>query len=69
MTERKQGAVCVGEVLIELARGSDGRFSLSCGGDTFNTAVLVRVSCCVSVTLGHSSVDPAMEMKDTLDHA
>ena len=39
MTEQKQGAVCVGEVLIELARGSDGRFSLSCGGDTFNTAV------------------------------
>jgi 2-dehydro-3-deoxygluconokinase len=39
MTEQKRGAVCVGEVLIELARGSDGRFSLSCGGDTFNTAV------------------------------
>ncbi len=32
-------AVCVGEVLIELARGADGRFSLSCGGDTFNTAI------------------------------
>jgi 2-dehydro-3-deoxygluconokinase len=39
MTEQKRGAVCVGDVLIELARGSDGRFSLSCGGDTFNTAV------------------------------
>jgi 2-dehydro-3-deoxygluconokinase len=39
MTEQKRGAVCVGEVLIELARGSEGRFSLSCGGDTFNTAV------------------------------
>jgi 2-dehydro-3-deoxygluconokinase len=25
--------------LIELARGSDGRFTLGCGGDTFNAAV------------------------------
>jgi 2-dehydro-3-deoxygluconokinase len=39
MSEQKRGAVCVGEVLIEMARGGDGRFSLSCGGDTFNTAV------------------------------
>ncbi|MFG1347491.1 sugar kinase [Xanthobacter autotrophicus DSM 431] len=31
--------VCVGEVMVELARGSDGRFGLSFGGDTFNTAV------------------------------
>jgi 2-dehydro-3-deoxygluconokinase len=31
--------VAVGEVMIELARGADGRFALSCGGDTFNTAV------------------------------
>ncbi|MDI4666303.1 sugar kinase [Xanthobacter autotrophicus] len=31
--------VCVGEVMVELARGSDGRFSLAYGGDTFNTAV------------------------------
>jgi 2-dehydro-3-deoxygluconokinase len=31
--------ICVGEVLIELVRGADGRFALSCGGDTFNTAV------------------------------
>ena len=39
MSEQKAGAVCVGEVLIELARGADGRFALSCGGDTFNTAI------------------------------
>jgi 2-dehydro-3-deoxygluconokinase len=39
MNEQKIRAVCVGEVLIELARGADGRFALSCGGDTFNTAV------------------------------
>lgn len=31
--------VCVGEVMVELARGSDGRFGLGFGGDTFNTAV------------------------------
>lgn len=31
--------VCVGEVMVELARGTDGRFGLAFGGDTFNTAV------------------------------
>ena len=31
--------VSVGEVMIELARGGDGRFAIGCGGDTFNTAV------------------------------
>jgi 2-dehydro-3-deoxygluconokinase len=39
MSEQKGRAVCVGEVLIELNRGADSRFALSCGGDTFNTAV------------------------------
>jgi 2-dehydro-3-deoxygluconokinase len=39
MSEQRARAVCVGEVSIELARGADGRFALSCGGDTFNTAV------------------------------
>jgi 2-dehydro-3-deoxygluconokinase len=39
MSEQKAGAVCVGEVLIELARGTDGDFALSCGGDAFNTAI------------------------------
>ena len=39
MSEQKGRAVCVGEVLIELARGTDGRFGLSCGGDAFNTAI------------------------------
>ena len=32
-------AVCVGECMVELARRTDGRFSLAVGGDTFNTAV------------------------------
>jgi 2-dehydro-3-deoxygluconokinase len=39
MSDPQSRAVCVGEVMIELARGSDGRFSIGCGGDTFNTAV------------------------------
>jgi 2-dehydro-3-deoxygluconokinase len=39
MSEQTGRAVCVGEVLIELRRGGDARFALSCGGDTFNTAV------------------------------
>lgn len=39
MTETKFPIVCVGEATIELTRGGDGRFTLACGGDTFNTAV------------------------------
>ncbi len=34
--------VAIGEVAIELARGKDGRFCLTCVGDTFNTAVYLR---------------------------
>lgn len=36
--------ICVGEVMVELARGADGRFSLGFGGDTFNTAVYLARS-------------------------
>ena len=39
MSEQKIRIVSVGEVMIELSRGNDGRFSVACGGDTFNTAV------------------------------
>ena len=39
MSEQKGRAICVGEAVIELSRGADGRFALSCGGDTFNAAV------------------------------
>ena len=39
MSEQKTRAICVGEVLIELTRGADGTFVLSCGGDAFNTAI------------------------------
>jgi 2-dehydro-3-deoxygluconokinase len=37
--KRLRNAVSVGECMVELARGSDGRFGLAVGGDTFNTAV------------------------------
>lgn len=33
--------VSVGECMVELARGSDRRFGLAYGGDTFNTAVYI----------------------------
>lgn len=33
--------ISVGECMVELSRGADGRFSLAFGGDTFNTAVYV----------------------------
>jgi 2-dehydro-3-deoxygluconokinase len=39
VTDQKPVVVSIGEVMIELARGSDGRFAMACGGDTFNTAV------------------------------
>jgi 2-dehydro-3-deoxygluconokinase len=39
MSEPRTRAVCVGEVMIELLRGADGRFAVACGGDTFNTAI------------------------------
>jgi 2-dehydro-3-deoxygluconokinase len=38
-TGERTGVVSVGEVMVELARGGDGRFAIGCGGDTFNTAV------------------------------
>ncbi len=40
MNKTQTGAVvCIGECMVELARGPDGRFGQSFGGDTFNTAV------------------------------
>jgi 2-dehydro-3-deoxygluconokinase len=39
MTQQRTRIVSIGEVMIEMARGGDGRFSQGCGGDTFNTAV------------------------------
>jgi len=39
MGEQGSRVVSIGEVMIELARGGDGRFGIACGGDTFNTAI------------------------------
>jgi 2-dehydro-3-deoxygluconokinase len=39
MADKKPRVVCIGEVMIEMARGADGRFAMACGGDTFNTAI------------------------------
>jgi 2-dehydro-3-deoxygluconokinase len=39
MPEQPPRVISIGEVMIELARGDDGRFGLAYGGDTFNTAV------------------------------
>jgi 2-dehydro-3-deoxygluconokinase len=39
MSNQRSRAVCVGEAMIELARGGDGRFGVGSGGDTFNTAI------------------------------
>lgn len=39
MAENKSRVICVGEVMVELSRGSEARYGLSFGGDTFNTAV------------------------------
>jgi 2-dehydro-3-deoxygluconokinase len=39
MNDQTKRIVSIGEVMIEMTRGPDGRFSQACGGDTFNTAV------------------------------
>jgi len=31
--------ICIGEAIVELVRGADGRYALASGGDTFNTAI------------------------------
>ncbi len=33
--------ISIGECMVEMSRGGDGRFALSFGGDTFNTAVYI----------------------------
>lgn len=39
LNPRSASVVSIGECMVELARGTDQRFGLSYGGDTFNTAV------------------------------
>jgi 2-dehydro-3-deoxygluconokinase len=35
----RRGVISIGECMVEMARGDDGRFGLGYGGDTFNTAI------------------------------
>src|SRR5947209_8296139 len=44
MSENARRVVAIGEVMVELARANDGRYSLAFGGDTFNTAVYLARS-------------------------
>lgn len=55
MTEQTKRIISIGEVMIEMSRGPDGRFSLASGGDTFNTAVYLArhgVSVAYATALG-----------------
>ena len=58
MTDPKTRVIAVGEVMIEMARGDAG-FAMSCGGDTFNTAVyLARAGIDVSFATALGDNDP-----------
>ncbi len=39
MSDSVKRAICIGEAIVELARGGDGRFALASAGDAFNTAI------------------------------
>jgi 2-dehydro-3-deoxygluconokinase len=39
MSDTAKRTICIGEAIMELARGGDGRFALASAGDTFNTAI------------------------------
>ena len=39
MSQQRNRILSIGEVMIEMTRGPDGRFRQTCAGDTFNTAV------------------------------
>jgi len=39
MSDGSKRAICIGEAIVELARGADGRFALGSAGDAFNTAI------------------------------
>lgn len=60
--------VSIGECMVELARGADGRFALAYGGDTFNTAVYLA-RCGVAVDyLTQLGTDPYSDAIMALAH-
>lgn len=63
MSEPKRRVICIGEVMIELSRGDDGRFGMASGGDTFNTAVYLAragVDVAYATALGDDSYSEAI---------
>jgi 2-dehydro-3-deoxygluconokinase len=63
MSEPRYDAVCIGEVMIELSRGGDGRFAAACGGDTFNTAIYLAragISTAFATALGDDPYSDAI---------
>jgi 2-dehydro-3-deoxygluconokinase len=62
MADQKKRVVAVGEVMVEMVRGSDGRFGMGCGGDTFNTAIyLARAGVDVAYASATGTEDPYSE--------
>src|SRR5437868_1488499 len=63
MTEKQRRVISVGEVMIELSRGGDGRYGLAFGGDTFNTAVYLAragVDVAYATALGDDAYSDAL---------
>jgi 2-dehydro-3-deoxygluconokinase len=64
MSDQQKRVVAVGEVMIEMARGGDGRFTMGCGGDTFNTAVYLAragITVAYATALGDDPYSDAIE--------
>ena len=55
-------AVTIGEVMVELSAGPDGRFGLAFGGDTFNTAVYLA-RCGVATSYATALGDDGFSVK------
>ncbi|MGL4323567.1 MAG: sugar kinase [Beijerinckiaceae bacterium] len=56
--------IAIGECMVEMSRGADGRYGLAYGGDTFNTSVyLARMGCDVAYAsaLGDDPYSDAIE--------
>jgi 2-dehydro-3-deoxygluconokinase len=63
MNEQRPRIVVVGEAIIELVRGGDGRFALGCAGDTFNVAVYLAragMDAAFATALGEDPYSEAM---------
>jgi 2-dehydro-3-deoxygluconokinase len=68
MSER-QRAICVGEAIVELARGADGRFALGSGGDTFITAIYLARAGASTAFASALGDDPYSDAIMALAHA